>query len=308
MLARARRHLGRARTALGRVPAARPRRGAGERGVVVRRGHAAPPGARRPPREPLVPHRPGHRQGRVPPPGAPLMPGGRNGQDGLGRIARGLARRLRGPERPLTVTDRLDRWAARIVEFGIVDRAYLEAQTGRTFPTDAEAVSFYVHNDGRRAAVAQPARRTRSGCASTSPTPGCPGTTRSTRRGPSSSRPVRSSTPGCGRRRGRRVADRRPRSMPSATSCARRPTRPRSPCLPADAALHRRGPLRATSPSTNARAYAAAQHRTRRRYRQQWDGRAPTRRSRRSVAGPPAVTRNAPWCPSSCRCSGDPTS
>lgn len=78
------------------------------------------------------------------------MPGPRNGQDGFGRIARGLARRLRGPERPLTVKDRLDRWAARIIEFGIVDRAYLEAQTGRTFATDAEAVSFYVHNDGRR--------------------------------------------------------------------------------------------------------------------------------------------------------------
>ncbi|OII12983.1 hypothetical protein BIU97_03395 [Curtobacterium sp. MCBA15_009] len=69
---------------------------------------------------------------------------------GLGRVARRLARGLRGPEKPLTVTDRLDRWARRIAEFGITDRAYLEAQTGRTFASDDEAIAFYVHNDGRR--------------------------------------------------------------------------------------------------------------------------------------------------------------
>lgn len=69
---------------------------------------------------------------------------------GLGRVARRVARQLRGPEKPLTVTDRLDRWARRIVEFGVLDRAYLEAQTGRTFATDDEAASFYVHNDGQR--------------------------------------------------------------------------------------------------------------------------------------------------------------
>lgn len=69
---------------------------------------------------------------------------------GLGRVARRLARQLRGPEKPLTVTDRLDRWARRIAEFGVLDRAYLEAQTGRTFATDDEAIAFYVHNDGQR--------------------------------------------------------------------------------------------------------------------------------------------------------------
>lgn len=69
---------------------------------------------------------------------------------GIGRVARRLARGLRGPEKPLTVTDRLDRWARRIAEFGIADRAYLEAQTGRTFATDDEAIAFYVHNDGQR--------------------------------------------------------------------------------------------------------------------------------------------------------------
>ncbi|ROS74170.1 glycosyltransferase involved in cell wall biosynthesis [Curtobacterium sp. PhB130] len=71
-------------------------------------------------------------------------------KNGLGRVARKLARLGRGPEKPLTVTDRLDRWARRIAEFGIVDRAYLEAQTGRRFATDDEAISFYVHNDGQR--------------------------------------------------------------------------------------------------------------------------------------------------------------
>lgn len=69
---------------------------------------------------------------------------------GIGRVARRLARGLRGPEKPLTVTDRLDRWARRIAEFGVVDREYLEAQTGRTFATDDEAIAFYVHNDGQR--------------------------------------------------------------------------------------------------------------------------------------------------------------
>lgn len=69
---------------------------------------------------------------------------------GIGRVARRLARQLRGPEKPLTVTDRLDRWARRIAEFGVLDRGYLEAQTGRTFATDDEAISFYVHNDGQR--------------------------------------------------------------------------------------------------------------------------------------------------------------
>lgn len=69
---------------------------------------------------------------------------------GLGRVARRFARQLRGPEKPLTVTDRLDRWARRITEFGVLDREYLEAQTGRTFASDDEAVSFYVHNDGQR--------------------------------------------------------------------------------------------------------------------------------------------------------------
>ncbi|WP_420367385.1 glycosyltransferase [Curtobacterium sp. L1-20] len=69
---------------------------------------------------------------------------------GIGRVARRLARQLRGPEQPLTVTDRLDRWARRIAEFGVADRAYLEAQTGRTFATDDEAIGFYVHNDGQR--------------------------------------------------------------------------------------------------------------------------------------------------------------
>ncbi|ROR33681.1 glycosyl transferase family 2 [Curtobacterium sp. JUb34] len=69
---------------------------------------------------------------------------------GLGRVARRLARPFRGPEKPLTVTDRLDRWARRIAEFGVLDRAYLEAQTGRTFDSDAEAIAFYVHNDGQR--------------------------------------------------------------------------------------------------------------------------------------------------------------
>ncbi|MFJ3035355.1 glycosyltransferase [Curtobacterium pusillum] len=71
-------------------------------------------------------------------------------RSGLGRVARRLARGLRGPEKPLTVTDRLDRWARRIAEFGVLDRAYLEAQTGRTFATDDEAIAFYVHNDGQR--------------------------------------------------------------------------------------------------------------------------------------------------------------
>jgi len=69
---------------------------------------------------------------------------------GIGRVARRLARQLRGPDKPLTVTDRLDRWARRIAEFGVADRAYLEAQSGRTFTTDDEAIAFYVHNDGQR--------------------------------------------------------------------------------------------------------------------------------------------------------------
>lgn len=71
-------------------------------------------------------------------------------RSGLGRVARRLARGLRGPEKPLTITDRLDRWARRIGEFGVLDRGYLEAQTGRTFATDDEAIAFYVHNDGQR--------------------------------------------------------------------------------------------------------------------------------------------------------------
>ncbi len=71
-------------------------------------------------------------------------------RSGIGRVARRLARGLRGPEKPLTVTDRLDRWARRIGEFGVLDRGYLEAQTGRTFATDDEAIAFYVHNDGQR--------------------------------------------------------------------------------------------------------------------------------------------------------------
>ncbi|WP_439691245.1 glycosyltransferase [Curtobacterium sp. SP.BCo] len=69
---------------------------------------------------------------------------------GIGRAARRLVRGLRGPEKPLTVADRLDRWARRIAEFGVLDREYLEAQTGRTFTTDDEAIAFYVHNDGQR--------------------------------------------------------------------------------------------------------------------------------------------------------------
>ncbi|PZF10617.1 hypothetical protein DEJ25_12330 [Curtobacterium sp. MCPF17_011] len=69
---------------------------------------------------------------------------------GIGRVARRFARQLRGPEKPLTVADRLDRWARRIAEFGVLDREYLEAQTGRTFATDEEATAFYVHNDGQR--------------------------------------------------------------------------------------------------------------------------------------------------------------
>ncbi len=69
---------------------------------------------------------------------------------GIGRVARRFARQLRGPEKPLTVTDRLDRWARRIAEFGVLDREYLEAQTGRAFASDDEAIAFYVHNDGQR--------------------------------------------------------------------------------------------------------------------------------------------------------------
>lgn len=69
---------------------------------------------------------------------------------GIGRVARRFARQLRGPEKPLTVTDRLDRWARRIAEFGVLDREYLEAQTGRAFASDDEAITFYVHNDGQR--------------------------------------------------------------------------------------------------------------------------------------------------------------
>ena len=71
-------------------------------------------------------------------------------RSGIGRVARRLARGLRGPEKPLTVADRLDRWARRIAEFGVLDRAYLEAQTGRVFATDDEAIAFYVHHDGQR--------------------------------------------------------------------------------------------------------------------------------------------------------------
>lgn len=74
----------------------------------------------------------------------------------LGRALRGIAKPFRGAPKPLTVEDRLDRWARRIVEFGILDREYLEAQVGRTFDSDLEAATYYVHNDKNRGLSVSP--------------------------------------------------------------------------------------------------------------------------------------------------------
>ncbi|GAA4265377.1 glycosyltransferase family 2 protein [Frondihabitans peucedani] len=67
-----------------------------------------------------------------------------------GSALRAVAKRFRPAPAPLTVNDRLLRWARRIGEFGIVDREYFEILVGRSFATDAEAIEFYVLNDGSR--------------------------------------------------------------------------------------------------------------------------------------------------------------
>lgn len=67
-----------------------------------------------------------------------------------GSALRAVAKRFRPAPAPLTVNDRLLRWARRIGEFGILDREYFETLVGRTFATDAEAIEFYVLNDGSR--------------------------------------------------------------------------------------------------------------------------------------------------------------
>lgn len=67
-----------------------------------------------------------------------------------GSALRAVAKRFRPAPAPLTVNDRLLRWARRIGEFGVLDREYFEILVGRTFATDAEAIEFYVLNDGSR--------------------------------------------------------------------------------------------------------------------------------------------------------------
>ncbi|BDZ51534.1 hypothetical protein GCM10025867_37750 [Frondihabitans sucicola] len=67
-----------------------------------------------------------------------------------GSALRAVAKRFRPAPAPLTVNDRLLRWARRIGEFGVLDREYFEILVGRTFASDAEAIEFYVLNDGSR--------------------------------------------------------------------------------------------------------------------------------------------------------------
>lgn len=71
----------------------------------------------------------------------------------LGRATR-LLRRLAGggPADPASVTpeERLSRWAARIAQFGIVDQEFFEAQVGRPFASELDAIRFYLENGRSR--------------------------------------------------------------------------------------------------------------------------------------------------------------
>lgn len=72
-----------------------------------------------------------------------------------GVVRRSLAR-FRPDPKPLTVEDRLKRWADRVVEFDVVDRPYVEAVTGRSFGSDADAARFVVTADGGRGLTPSP--------------------------------------------------------------------------------------------------------------------------------------------------------
>ena len=190
---------------------------------------------------------------------------------GIGRVARRLARSLRGPEKPLTVTDRLDRWARRIGDFGVLDREYLEAQTGRTFATDNEAIAFYVHNDGQRGLSLNPLIE-HEWMREHQPVPAMSWYDALHQEGPElfQTGPLFDA----GVHAATVPTDRRPAStldalrdfLRDATDATALPVPPgrRGPAptwgAARDAALSR------------ARAFAAAQHRTRRRYRSAWDG------------------------------------
>ncbi len=193
---------------------------------------------------------------------------------GIGRVARRLARGLRGPEKPLTVTDRLDRWARRIGEFGIADRAYLEAQTGRTFASDDEAIAFYVHNDGQRGLSLSPLVE-HEWMREHQPVPAMSWYDALHQEGPElfQTGPLFDAAAfAAAQPQGRRPAstlDALRTFLRTATDTTTLPVPP-----------GRRGPAPTwgavrDAALTRARDFAAAQHRTRRRYRTSWDGPEP---------------------------------
>ncbi|MCP1501674.1 glycosyltransferase involved in cell wall biosynthesis [Curtobacterium herbarum] len=190
---------------------------------------------------------------------------------GIGRVARRFARQLRGPEKPLTVTDRLDRWARRIAEFGVLDRAYLEAQTGRAFASDDEAIAFYVHNDGQRGLSLSPLIE-HEWMREHQPVPAMSWYDALHQEGPElfqtgplfDARVYAASVPAADRPASTLEALRR--FLRDATDETALPVPP-----------GRRGPAPAWGAARaaalqGARDFAAAQHRTRRRYRSTWDG------------------------------------
>ncbi|PCN47249.1 hypothetical protein Csp2054_13290 [Curtobacterium sp. 'Ferrero'] len=199
------------------------------------------------------------------------MAGHSNGPDGLGRIARGLARRLRGPEKPLTVTDRLDRWARRIGEFGVTDRAYFAAQAGRTFATDDEAIAFAVHNAGQRGFSLSPLVEP-EWMREHQPDARMSWYDALHQEGPElfQTGPLFDA--------GVWAASRPAGSCPATTLDALRDfLRNATDQTPLPVPPGRRGPAPTWAAARDqamsaARAYAAAQHRTRRRYRRSWDG------------------------------------
>ncbi len=230
--------------------------------------------------------------------------------DGGPRRARRVARRFAppcgAPRSRSPSPDRLDRWARRITEFGVLDREYLEAQTGRTFASDDEAVPRLRAQRRTARAVAQPARRARVDAQTPARRRDVLVRRPCTRRDPSSSRPARSSTPACTPPRCRRPTGRRRRRRPAALPAGRdgrdrraprasRPSRTGTDLgLPPE---QRPWPRR--TPSRRARSTAPGVATGRRGTR-----RTPRRRWPRTPRGRRTTRHRAPSSsPSSCRCT-----
>lgn len=190
---------------------------------------------------------------------------------GIGRLARRLARQLRGQEGPPAVVDRLDRWARRIAEFGVLDREYLEAQTGRVFATDEEAITFYLRNDGQRGLSLSPLVE-HEWMREHQPVPAMSWYDALHQEGPDLFQTGPLFDAGAyaaslsGLDRPASTLDALRRFLRDATGTTELPVPP-----------GRRGPAPAWGAARaaalrGARDFAAAQHRTRRRYRSSWDG------------------------------------